>query len=449
MSFWWQQSIFYHIYPLGFCACPPINPLAQIQPNIAQIQPLPRLTKIRKYYSHFQKLNIQAIYFGPIFESCTHGYDTINYFQIDRRLGSNQLFLEIVNELHQLGIKVIIDAVFNHTSRLFPPFINLKQRKSQSPFLTWYKNVNFNQDNIWQDGFSYQHYQDCVELPELNLANPQVQQYFLSVIQYWFQYFHIDGLRLDVAYLLPPPFITQINTICHDLDPNPTIIGEIMSYDHLPLIQPNLLHTGTNYPFYQHLHQSFTQNDFWQLKNIIEQQSNPHLFNFLNNHDTNRIFSQLEEYHQLQSAFVILMTTPGQPCLYYGDEFLLDGLKSTRHDQQVRNNMPLPNKISLEQKKHLQFIKQLTNLRRQYSNIFNQPIKIFHCQHQSFGYLLSSSQQSFFIVINNHPSQPLPFSALSLPSSILFDCLTSQKISIDSQTNLPPQSFCLLSTQPT
>lgn len=449
MSPWWQQVIFYHIYPLGFFGCPQINPIAQIKPTLSQIQPVNRLAKIRQYYPHFQQLNIGAIYFGPVFESCTHGYDSINYTQIDRRLGTSQLLHEIIDELHQQKIKVIFDAVFNHTSRLFPAFIDLKNNQTRSPYQSWYKKINFRENTVWQDGFSYQYYQDCVELPEINLSNPEVQRFFLSIIQYWFSQFKIDGLRLDVAYLLPPDFLNKIKKLSTDLNPDSILIGETITPQQISLVDDQLIHTATNFPLYQHIHQSFTQNDFWQLKNIFRQQKNIPLFNFLNNHDTSRIFSQLEDQQHLQSAFVILLTHPGQPCLYYGDEFLLDGLKQSKHDQQVRSKMPNHQHLNTDQLNHSQFISKLIKIRQRNHFISKGQIRIIHCHHQSISYLIQNENKYLYIVINANYQHPLTISHDFLANQKFFDQLAPRYYQAKNrQLTLPPKNFFILKNQP-
>lgn len=445
MLSWWQNSIFYHIYPLGFFNCPEINPIAIPNHTLSQIQPVNRLAKIRRYYPHFQKLNIDAIYFGPIFESCTHGYDTIDYCQIDRRLGTNQLFKEIVQELHRLNIKVVVDAVFNHTSRLFPAFIDLKKNQENSPFLSWYKKIDFSTNTVWQDGFGYDFYQDCVELPTLNTDNICVQNHFFKTVHFWFQEFKIDGLRLDVAYLLKPNFLKKIRLLTTDLKPDSVLIGELMTPSQTKLINKNLLHTGTNFPLFQHLHQSFTQKDFWQLKQIFSQQDNLFLFNFLNNHDTDRIFSLLESYPDLQSAFVILFTTPGQPCLYYGDEILFDGLKKSKQDRQVRKKMINTEKLTKQQKNHLSFIQKITTIRQVHPFLASGQIKIISCHHEKIAYITHSQNQYLLTIINTNPNSNLILHNEFFQSNFFQDVFSLELYQANNgQLSLPNKNFYIL-----
>ncbi|MBU0648082.1 hypothetical protein KJ855_02780, partial [Patescibacteria group bacterium] len=203
---WARDAIIYHIYPLGYCDCPSINPIARTSPSIQNLQPINRICKIRDYYDYFRSLGINTIYLGPLFESCTHGYDVINYFQVDRRLGANQILKEIINELHSRQIKVILDGVFHHTSRLFPCFVDIKKYKQQSKFISWYQDIDFHKDTVWQDGFSYKTYLDHVELPVLNLHHPDTQKFIHKVSNFWIKEFDIDGWRLDVAHHITPVF---------------------------------------------------------------------------------------------------------------------------------------------------------------------------------------------------------------------------------------------------
>lgn len=348
---------------MGFFDCPTINPIAKINPKIAQIQPINRLDKIRHFYKYFQDLGINTIYFGPIFESCTHGYDIINYFQIDRRLGTNQLLHEIVTELHSLNIKVILDGVFNHTSRLFPAFVNLRQQKKKSKFIDWYQQIDFSNNTIWNDGFCYQPFENHTELPQLNLTNTDVQKFLLKIIQFWQNEFQIDGWRLDVAYNLPIDFIAKIKSTTINIKPNSFIFGELIHENYADYVNYELLDSCTNYQLYRKIYESINQQDPWQLEEELNRQQkiypNLNLINFTGNHDTSRLFSLLHDKSKTSHIFELLMTIPGIPCIYYGDEINLDGEKFSRFDDQVRQTMPYPRNFSSAQKEQFQKIKYI------------------------------------------------------------------------------------------
>ncbi len=350
---WIQKAVIYHIFPMGFFDCPAINPIALKNHQLAQIQPAFRLHKLRSYYAHLRRLHINTICFGPIFEACTHGYDTINYFQIDRRLGTNNLFQEIVNELHAQGFRVIIDGVFNHTSRLFPAFLHLKQYQKKSPFIEWYKKIDFQQDTVWHDGFSYQNWENHTELPELNLQNPDVQKYILNIIQYWTDKYHLDGWRLDVAYQFDLDFIGKIKTTLRQINPSGFLLGELIHQDYSAYLGHDLLDSCTNYQLYSTIIDSFNQHDPWQLQSETKRQHQlyPHnyLLNFTGNHDTTRLYTALQNKTDIYNFYNFIINHHGLPCIYYGDEIGLDGEKLSDNDHMVRQPMPYPNHFSSRQ----------------------------------------------------------------------------------------------------
>jgi len=365
---WHQNAIIYHIHALGFCGCPEINPIALPEYTPEQIRPVHRLAKLRDYYSHFQKMGITAIYLGPIFESCTHGYDIIDYFQIDRRLGTNQLLKEIINELHSLNIKVIIDGCFHHVSRLFPQFVDLRRHHQQSAYLDWFFDINFLENTIWNDGFSYRCYENLSELPIINFNHPSVQQLFLQVADFWINQMRIDGWRLDVAYQFSPEQWQPFCQHCYQLQPDCFIYGELIEHNYSQYTKTNLFKSATNYQLYQNIWQSIAQKDYFKLFRHIEFQQNSYseldLVTFTGSHDTNRLHTQL--YHQdLISQFLTcLFTMPGIPSVYYGDEINLVGIADNLNTN-IRQPMPNLNSISPHQQRTINLIRRLSQIRPQ------------------------------------------------------------------------------------
>lgn len=428
---WHSQQIFYHIYSLGFCRCPEINPAALPSPDQEQIKPVPRLAKIRDYYDHFQQLGITTIYLGPIFESCTHGYDTINYFQIDRRLGSNELFIEIVNELHARHIKVIIDGCFHHVSRLFPPFVNLRENKSQSPFLDWFKEVNFNQNTVWQDGFSYQSYQQITELPVIDFNHPDIQAYFQKVNQYWLGEMNVDGWRLDVAYQFTPDQWRNFCLNSRQIKSDCFIYGELVEQNYAAYVNQDTFHSATNYQLYQNTWQSLDQQDFYQLADFIQYQKknypNLALINFSGNHDTNRLASQLYHQNLIPAYFALLFTLPDIPTIYYGDEILLTGL-ADRKNNFIRQAMPHIRTFNPSQNRHVNFIKQLAGLRQLVKPDLNQ-LTVIETKQRHILYQYLHRPDIYFFIHSYH--YPVTGIILPVPNGRYRDLITKQIFTFD------------------
>lgn len=133
MSYWVNESVFYHIYPLGFCGAPRVN----------DGETVCRLDKVIDWIPHLKSMNVNAIYFGPVFKSTVHGYDTDDYRVIDNRLGTNESFKHICDELHKNGIKVVLDGVFNHVGRNFWAFKDVREKGNSSQYCGWFQNLHF------------------------------------------------------------------------------------------------------------------------------------------------------------------------------------------------------------------------------------------------------------------------------------------------------------------
>ena len=196
---WAEESVFYQIYPLGFVGAPREN-----DGNCVN-----RIRKVMDWIPHMKRLHITAVYFSPVFQSDSHGYDTRDYREIDGRLGSNEDFAQVVRALHEAGIRVVLDGVFNHVGRGFWAFRDVQERKWDSPYKDWF-HINFGGDSGYGDGFWYEGWEGHYELVKLNLGNEEVVSHLLGCVQSWVEAFDIDGLRLDVAYSLDRNFMHRL-----------------------------------------------------------------------------------------------------------------------------------------------------------------------------------------------------------------------------------------------
>ena len=204
MGKWYDEAVFYHIYPLGLTGAPRVND---------QEETIHRMRDLFSWIDHLKKLGVTAIYIGPLFESTTHGYDTRDYKKVDRRLGDNEDFKEFVKRSHEAGIRVVVDGVFNHTGREFFAFKDIQQNRERSPYCSWYKGVNFGWNSPYNDGFGYEAWRNCFELVNLNLWEPAVKNYLYDVIRFWIHEFDIDGIRLDCADCLDFEFMKEMRRI--------------------------------------------------------------------------------------------------------------------------------------------------------------------------------------------------------------------------------------------
>ena len=318
-----KNAVFYHIYPLGFCGV--IN-------NRKSISSASGFNKFDdKWINHFTQLGINSIYFGPLFQSTYHGYDTIDYLKIDDRLGTNADFKQLVRKLHDNNIRVIVDGVFNHVGREFWAFKDVIDKKSQSPYTSWF-NINFNGNSNYNDGFYYEGWEGHYDLVKLNLYNKEVKNYLFEVIEKWINEFEIDGIRLDVAYLLPKEFLKELREKTTQFKNDFWLMGEMIHGDYNSIASPEMLHSATNYELYKGLYSGHNEKNYFEIAYSLNREfgdygiyKNIDLYNFVDNHDVNRIASMVNTKEYLKNIYTILFTIPGIPSIYYGSEWAIEG----------------------------------------------------------------------------------------------------------------------------
>jgi len=338
---WAEESVLYQIYPIGFCGAPLTNPIPEDADEAgaaaASEEGLHRIRKVLDWIPHLKKLGITAVYFGPVFESDSHGYNTRDYRKIDNRLGTNEDFKEVCDALHEEGIRVILDGVFNHVGRGFGQFLDVKAKRWDSPYKDWF-HVSFDGDSAYHDGFWYEGWEGHYDLVRLNLYNEEVVSYILETVRMWTEEFGIDGLRLDVAYLLNQDFIRRLRSFTDELKPDFYLIGEILGGDYKTICGEGKLHSATNYECYKGLHSSFNSMNLFEINHSLIRQfgSDPwclyrgmHLMSFVDNHDVSRIASVLSNPAHLPLVYALAFSMPGFPCIYYGSEW---GAKGDKKD---------------------------------------------------------------------------------------------------------------------
>jgi len=297
-----------------------------------------------------QKIGIDALYLCPVFESDAHGYDTRDYTQIDCRLGSNDDFAAVCRTLHNAGIRIVLDGVFNHVGRGFWAFRDVQEKREASPYKDWF-HINFSGNSNYNDGFWYEGWEGHFNLIKLNLHNPQVVAYLFQCIRGWVEQFDIDGLRLDVAYLLDPQFLRQLRSFCTSLKPDFFLIGEAIHGDYNQLISPDMLDSCTNYECFKGIYSSFNDNNMFEIAYSLNRQFGTDawslykglpLFNFVDNHDVTRLASNISEPRNVTAAYGLLFGIPGIPCIYYGSEWGAKGEKLSGSDDTLRPCFPEP-----------------------------------------------------------------------------------------------------------
>lgn len=337
---WYDEAVFYQIYPLGFCDALYNNDGVVVS----------RIGKVKEWIPHMKKLGINAIYFSPVFDSEYHGYDTRDFRKIDPRLGTNEDFADVVKDLHKNDIRVIIDGVFNHVGREFFAFKDVQEKKWESQYKDWF-NLSFDGNSSYNDGFWYEGWEGYYNLVKLNLRNDNVVNYLLDCIKNWVEEFDIDGLRLDVAYLLDHDFMRRLRAFSKELKEDFFLLGEMLHGDYNTIVNDDMLHSATNYECYKGLYSSFNSMNMFEIAHSIQRQfgkeqwclyRGKHLLTFVDNHDVNRIASTLTNKKHLPLIYGLMCSMPGIPCIYYGSEWGAEGVKANGSDNDIRKSYDVP-----------------------------------------------------------------------------------------------------------
>ena len=332
---WYDEAVFYHIYPLGLTGAPKKNTYGA---------PEHRLNTLLPWIDHIKSLGCSAIYIGPLFESVGHGYETTDYKKLDSRLGDNQDLKNFVAECHAKGVRVIFDGVFNHTGRDFFAFRDIQEKRQGSQYKDWYCNVNFWGNNEYNDGFSYDNWGGYNLLVKLNQRNPAVKDYICDVIRFWVSEFDVDGIRLDAADVLDFDFMQALRQTANEVKPDFWLMGEVIHGDYVRWVNEWTLHSVTDYQLHKALYSGHNDHNYFEIAHTVKRMYDMggcntnrfKLYNFVDNHDVERICTKLNNKAHFAPVHILLYTLPGIPSLYYGSEFGIEGRKERHSDDSLR-----------------------------------------------------------------------------------------------------------------
>ena len=373
---WVNDTVWYQIFPERFC-----NGDKSIDPeNVLPWQSGKvdfhdfyggDIRGIRDRLPYLRDLGITGLYLNPVFESdSNHKYNTRDYKKVDPHFGTNEDLRMLVKEAHEMGIRVMLDAVFNHTGSDHPMWIDVLEKGRDSKYADWYM-VNrwpVEQDGDTRDG-RYYSFAFARYMPKLNTNNPEVQDYLLDIIKFWIETFDIDGLRFDVGNEISHSFLKAVRYMTGHLKDDFYLLGEIW-HDSITWLLGDEYDSVMNYPL------STAIADFWVYKNrgretfeydinrcftMYYSQVNDVLFNLLDSHDTNRLLDKAENnidifYQQL----AVLFTMPGSPCIYYGTEVAMEG----SYDPDCRRCMPWDEIDSGKKDAEISEMKKLISMRQ-------------------------------------------------------------------------------------
>lgn len=428
---WAYNSIFYQIYPIGFCGAPVHNDGVCV----------PRIRKLMDWSEYLQTLGVDSILLNPIFESDNHGYDTRDFKTIDCRLGTNEDFKEVCEDLHKHNVKIVLDGVFNHVGRGFWAFKDVQEKKWDSPYKDWF-HISFDGNSCYDDGFWYEGWEGHFELVKLNLQNPAVVDYLMECVKYWIDEFGIDGLRLDVAYSLDHNFMRRLRSYTQELKPDFALIGEVLFGDYNIIVNDEMLHSCTNYECYKGLYSSFNCMNMFEIAHSLHRQfgsdqwciyRGKHLMTFVDNHDVTRLASILTNKKHIPLAYGLLMGMPGIPCLYYGSEWAEPGEKAPDNDYALRPcfEEPKPNELT-------EFIKKLIRVRQESDALCNGSYKNVVIQNHQLVFERCSEKERVIVAIN--AADYLYTANAGELNGTAADLLTGETVTMNGQLELKPYS---------
>ncbi|MFP4976217.1 alpha-glycosidase [Paenibacillus sp. CN-4] len=334
---WARNAVFYQIFPDRFANGDPNNDPEGTEPWGGE----PKtdnffggdLQGVMDHLDDLVELGVNAIYFTPLFVSpSNHKYDIVDYKTVDPHFGDNDLLKRLAEACHAKGIRVMLDAVFNHCSKQFPPFQDVVRNGAASKYKDWF-HINSYPVEVKEGIPTYDTFGFFPDMPKFNTANPEVQTYLLDVAEYWIKEIKLDGWRLDVADEVDHSFWRKFRQVVKAANPEAYIVGEVWT-DSLAWLFGDEFDSVMNYPFSEAVLDFFSDDldsagfaeRIGSLLMRYPRQANEAAFNLLCSHDTPRLLTRLGgDKRRMKLAALFLLTFPGTPCIYYGDEIGLDG----------------------------------------------------------------------------------------------------------------------------
>ncbi len=332
MRSWVNSVVWWQVYPLGFVG--------------AEKQPVPRggevhrLSQLLGWLDHLISLGANGLLLGPIFTSSSHGYDTVDYFQIDPRLGDDSDFDALVTACRSRGVRLLLDGVFNHAGRDFPPVAEALAEGPGSEAELWVSRL-YDTDGV----ITADYFEGHDTLVTLNHGSPLVRDHVRDVMVHWLRR-GIDGWRLDAAYAVPPEFWAAVLPAVREEFPEAWFVGEMIHGDYVAYVDTSGLDSVTNYELWKAIWSSVDTSNFHELAWTLGRHARfvGHFLplTFIGNHDVTRVASQIGDPRHWSHAIALLGFLPGVPSIYYGDEFGLEAVKEDRPsgDDAVRPPMP-------------------------------------------------------------------------------------------------------------
>lgn len=373
---WVNDTVWYQIFPDRFCNGTPEKNGPDVLPW--QTGPVTNREKyggnlegIRQKLPYLKELGITGIYLNPIMKAeSNHKYDTTDYREIDPSFGDDETMRRLVAEAHDKGIRVMVDAVFNHCGGKFGPWLDVCEKGQASEYADWFMVQDWSQIGKKADTRDGRFYSFAFAdwMPKLNTNNEKVIGYFCDVCGEWVTKYDIDGIRFDVGNEVSHRFLKRIREHLKSLKPDIYLLGEIW-HDASQWLMGDEYDSVMNYPLMSGIHDFFLdrtmdKKEFEYMVNrcytMYMQQNNNVLFNLLDSHDTERLMNRFHDLDIFYQQLAVLFTLPGSPCIYYGTEIAMEG----GFDPDCRRCMPWDKIGTEENRERISLMQELIHMRK-------------------------------------------------------------------------------------
>lgn len=396
---WSHDAFIYHLYPLGCLGAPARNDFASA--------PTRRLDALHEWIEPLVALGIDTLFLGPVFESTAHGYDTADYFRIDRRLGTAEDMARLSQALHAKGIRLVLDAVLNHVGRDFWAFKDVQAKRQASAYRDWFL-LDFSRPSPSGDPFWYEGWNGHYDLVKLNVSHPEVRRHLFEAVTTWIRAFDLDGLRLDAADVLDRGFQRDLARHCRSIKPDFWLKGEVIHGDYRQWIAEVELDAVTNYEVYKGLYSSHNDRNYFEVAYSLNRQfgeggihRDMQLYTFADNHDVARVASQLKDPAHLYPLYLLLMTVPGIPSIYYGSEWGLAGRKAPSSDAPLRPSLSPAGLAGTAPHPDLHAaLARLAAVRRRHPALRHGGYQPLHVAHEQFAFARSGASGDAVVGVN-------------------------------------------------
>jgi glycosidase len=388
---WADRAIWWHVYPLGFTGAEKAQP--------AEEEPVRhRLRQLEGWLDYAVELGCSGLLLGPVFAAETHGYDTINHFRIDPRLGDQDDFDHLVAEAGRRGLRVVLDGVFNHVGRSFPAFQAALAGGPGSPAARW-----FRYDPAVGEYATFEGHQQLVVLDH---EEPEVLDYVAQVMTYWLDR-GAAGWRLDAAYAVPASFWAKVLPVVRDAHPDAWFLGEMIRGDYAAYAADSGLDSITQYELWKAIWSSLNDPNFFELAWTLGRHNDvldavmPQTF--VGNHDVSRLASRLTDERHFGHALAVLFTVGGIPSIYYGDEQAFRGVKEERvgGDDEIRPAYPAsPAELPPDGWPAYRLHQRLIGLRRRHPWLARARTTVEHLANETIAVRAAADEAGILLLLN-------------------------------------------------